>query len=333
MRRILMLVVALALVAAACGSGESGTLTVYSGRSEELIGPVLERFSEETGIPVEVRYESSTNLALLLAEEGDRTPADVFISQSPGAIGFLAEQGLLQPIDPDVLDMVPPEFRSSEGLWVGLSGRARVLVYNKEMVDPADLPQSVFDLTDPDYAGKVAVAPANSSFQDFVTAMRDIYGDDVAEEWLAGMAENQSPTYSKNSAIVEAVARGEVPMGLVNHYYNFRALAEDPSLPSENYYFPAGDVGSLIIVTAAGVTAASENVDGANRLLEFLLSEEAQTYFTTETFEYPLAEGATPWEGLPPLEDIGGLTYDFNRLAGGLERTKELIDESGFESS
>lgn len=335
MKRLTTLAVACSVVTAACGSG-AGTdesVTVYSGRSEELIGPLLEDFTSATGIAVDVRYDSSANLALLIGEEGDRSPADVFISQSPGAIGFLAEGDLLQPIDSDALELVEPRFRNADGLWVGLSGRARVIVYNHDLVSPDELPDSIFDLTDSAYAGRVALAPANGSFQDFITAMRDVDGDEVTLDWLQGMAANESPTYPNNSAIVEAVGRGEVPMGLVNHYYNYRALAEDPSLASENHFLSPGDIGSLIIVTAIGVLASSDNEEGARRLIDFMLSDEAQAFYSNETFEYPLARGSTPWEGLPPLDEIGGATYDFDSLAGGLERTKELIDESGLQSS
>ena len=331
--RAVAILLALSMLAVACGSSEPETLTVYSGRSEELIGPLLESFTEDTGIEVQVRYDSSANLALLIDEEGDRSPADVFISQSPGAVGFLAERGRLQSLDSDALELVDPRFRNAEGLWVGLSGRARVLVYNADLVSEDELPASIFDVTADAYAGRVALAPANGSFQDFVTAMRDIHGDDATAQWLAGMAAAEAPTYSSNSAIVEAVGRGEVPMGLVNHYYNFRAVAEDPSLLSQNHFFAEGDVGSIIIVTAAGVTATSENEDQANEFIEYMLSESAQSFYTDETFEYPLASEAEPWEGLPPLDSIGGATYDFDDLGGGLERTKELIDESGFESS
>ena len=333
MNRFAIIALVLAVLSTACGPGSDTTVTVYSGRSEELIGPLLEDFSEATGVDVDVRYDSSTNLALLLDEEGDRTPADVFISQSPGAIGFLAERGLLRAIGSAALELVDAPFRNTDGLWVGLSGRARVLVYNADLVDAADLPSSIFDLTDPSYAGRVALAPANGSFQDFITAMRDVHGDETTLAWLEGMAANGAPTYAKNSAIVDAVARGEVPMGLVNHYYNYRALSEDPSLPSQNHFLAAGDIGSLIIVTAIGVLDASDNVDGATELIEFMLSDAAQTFYTNETFEYPLATGAEAWEGLPSLDEIGGATYDFDSLGGGLERTKELIDESGFQSS
>ena len=306
---------------------------MYSGRTENLIGPILEDFTEATGIEVEVRYGKSADLALLIDEEGDRTPADVFISQSPGAVGFLAGEGHLRPIDPDVLQAVPQEFRNAGGLWVGMSGRVRVIVYNRDLVDAAELPASVFELTDERFRGRVAVAPANSSFQDFVTAMREVHGDEATLEWLRGLEANDARAYAGNTAIVQAVGRGDVPIGLVNHYYNFRAKAEDPGVASENYYFPDRDIGSLLIVTAIGVLSNSDVPELADQLVEFMLGEEAQSFYSEQTFEYPLAAGVAPSSVLPPLSSIGVATYDFDRLGGGLERTKELIDESGLETS
>lgn len=329
MKRLVALLAA-SVLAAAC-SGGAETITVYSGRTENLVGPLLERFTAETGIDVEVRYGQSADLALLIDQEGDRSPADVFISQSPGATGFLAERGRLRPLGAEVLDLVPAPYRSRGGLWVGLSGRIRTLVYNTERVDPADLPASVFDLVDERYRGRLAVAPANGSFQDFVTVLRERYGDDVALEWLRGIAANDPQRYPKNTAIVQAVGRGDVDLGLVNHYYALRAKAEDPDLPVENYFFPDGDLGSLLIVTAAGVVSTTEEPDLAERLVRFLLDEEAQTFFAEQTFEYPLAAGVEPPAVLPPLASIEVATYDLDRLGGGLERTKELIDASGLE--
>ena len=208
----------------------------------------------------------------------------------------------------------------------------RVIVYNTELVDPTGLPTSVFDLTDERFRGDVAVAPANGSFQDFVTAMRDIHGDDATLEWLTGLENNDARTYGNNTAIVQAVGRGEAPLGLVNHYYNERALAEDPGLPSANYFFPGGDVGSLVIVTAMGLLDSSGNAEEANRFVEFMLGESAQTFYAEETLEYPIAAGVQPAGGLPALETLNVATYDFDQLGGGLTRTKELIDASGLEA-
>ena len=329
LKRLLFAVpVLLALVGGltACSSDDE-RLTIYSGRNSELLGPLLEQFSEETGIAIDVRYGQSADLALLIGEEGDRSPADVFISQSPGAEGYLDEQGLLSELPASVLDLVPEASRAADGSWVGLSARFRTLVYDSDTVDEADLPESVLDLVDPQYEGEVAVAPENGSFQDFVTSMRTEIGDDETEAWLTGMAENNSPVYADNLSIVDAVARGVVPFGLVNHYYNYRILEEDPDAPSRNHFFAADDLGSLRLVTGASILESADLPEEGAELIEFLLGEEAQTFFTDETFEYPLVEGIEPTEVLPdppPVRDV-----DINELSGGLERTQELIEESG----
>lgn len=327
---VLAVLGAIALVAPACSTGGE-RLTIYSGRTAALISPLLEQFSEETGVKIDVRYGDSADLALLIDEEGDRSEVDVFISQSPGAVGFLDEQGALRDLDPDLLDLVDDDFRAGDGQWVGLSGRVRVLVWNTELVEESELPQSVLDLTDEEFAGRVGVAPNNGSFQDFVTAMRIELGEDVAAEWLQGMADNGSPTYSNNVAIVEAVTRGEVPMGLVNHYYLERALAEDPDLPGANHFFAEGDMGSLLITTATAIMAGTDQTEDARKLVEFLLSEEAQRYFSEETFEYPLASGVEPAETVPPLDEINKTTIDLDGLGGGLARTAALIQDSGLD--
>lgn len=326
---LVLTICGLAGLLTSCSSGQS--VTIYSGRSEDLVMPILESFAEETGISVDVRWGDSSELALQIAEEGDSTPADVFLSQSPGALGLLDEKGLLAELPAETLDLVEEQNRASDGNWVGVSGRKRVLVYNSDLVDEADLPESVLDLTDPAYRGMVAVAPENASFQDFVTGMRAVLGDDETLAWLEGMAANDVQTEANNNAIVEAVSRGEIPMGLVNHYYNYRFLEEDPSLPSVNYDFAPDDVGSMVIVTGAAIIEGHDTPE-AQQLVEFLLGEEAQEFFTDETFEYPLAIGSEPADILPPLDE--GLTLDtidFDELGGDLETTVALIEQSGID--
>jgi iron(III) transport system substrate-binding protein len=331
--RVLVAAIGVAVLGAStlagCGGDDEGRLVVYSGRTSNLVNPLLEQFSEETGTPIDVRYDDSANLALLIGEEGDRTPADVFISQSPGAVGFLDEAGQLTELPEDVIEMVPEGDAAADGGWVGLSGRVRTLVYNTDLVDPADLPDSVLDLTAPEYAGQVALAPTNGSFQDFVTVLRTELGEEEATAWLEGMAAGDAPTFNNNTAIVEAVGRGEVPMGLVNHYYAFVAREEDPDLPVENHFFAEGDYGSTLLVTAASVLAQSDQGEDAEALVEFLLSAEAQGYFAEETFEYPLASGAEPDPALPPLDEVAPTRVDLGELGGGLAATTELIDASG----
>jgi iron(III) transport system substrate-binding protein len=327
---VVLLLVAAVGLAACSGAAGSERLTIYSGRGESLVKPVLEAFNEETGIAIDVRYGDSADLALLIDEEGDASPADVFYSQTPGATGFLAANDRLAPLPDAVLSQVDEQFRGDDDRWVGVTGRQRVLVYNAEDVDESELPTSVLDVNDPPYAGRVAVAPSNGSFQDFVTALRQTEGDDAARAWLEGLASNDAPTYANNNAIVEAVGRGEVPMGLVNHYYNYRFLEEDPDLPSRNHVFGGRDIGALLIDSTVSITAASDHPD-AQRLVEFLLSEEAQRFFADETKEYPLAAGVDPADDVPPLDLSTVPAVDVNDLGDGLTGTLELIRDSGLD--
>lgn len=339
--RLFAVLAAFAILATACGDDDSdaaaegdGTaesITVYSGRSEDLIQPLLDEFTAETGIEVEARYGDSAELALLIQTEGDSSPADVFISQSPGALGLLAGEDRLATLPSSLTDLVADGFAGSADEWVGITGRVRVVVYNADLVDPADLPSSVLDLTDEAYAGRVAVAPANGSFQDFVTAMRNELGDDATLEWLEGMAANGAPNYPKNSAIVEAVGRGEVEMGLVNHYYNLRALEADPSVASVNHFLPADDLGALVIVTGGSVLASSDAPATGEQLLTWMLSESTQATFAVETQEYPLLTGVAAPDGVPSLDGLAVDTIDYDLLGDGLTGTIELIRESGIE--
>lgn len=329
LRASIALVVGAAGVAA-CGGGDD-ELTIYSGRELALIEPILEQFADDTGIDIAVRDGTTSDLALQIDNEGDRTPADVFLSQSPGAVAYLDERGHLARLPDDVLDAVPDEDRAADGAWVGVTGRVRTLVYNTDLVDEADLPASVLDLADPRYAGRLGVAPGNASFQDFVTGLRSELGEDAAAEWLAGIAGNDPQTYPNNVSILDAVNRGEVEMGLINHYYWFEAAEDDPDQPSALHFFDEGDLGSMLLVTAASVLEASDQKEDAQRLVEYLLSADAQRYFATETLEYPLAAGVEPVEGLFPLSEIVSARVDLQEL-GSLERTLELIDESGLGS-
>lgn len=332
--------VVLTMALAACGSpgdattqdGDGEALTIYSGRGEDLVAPLFEQFTADTGIAVEVKYADSAELALLISEEGERSPADLFFAQSPGSVGFLAEQGALTPLADDVTGLVDEQYRAQDGTWVGITARQRVLVYNADEVDEADLPSSVKDLTDPQYSGQVGVAPENGSFQDFVTAFRALEGDDAARAWLEGMAANDAPNYPKNSAIVEAVGRGEITMGLVNHYYNAQALAEDPSLPSRNYVFPGGDLGALLLLTTVSTLASTDQPEQAQSFIQYLLSEKGQQYFVGQEFEYPLTAGVEPPEGLPALDSLQFPEYDFDDYGRGLQETVDMIADSGIQT-
>lgn len=306
----------------------SGTITVYSGRSESIIAPILEQFSAATGVEVEVRYGGTAEMAATLLEEGDASPADVFIAQDSGGLGAVEVAGLFAPVPESVTALVDGRWISSLGGWVALSGRARVLVHSTALA-AEDLPASVYDLTDPSWEGRVGWAPSNGSFQAFVTAMRVQDGEERTREWLEAMIANGTVSYSNNRAQVEAVDAGEIDLGLVNHYYLHPYLAErGESFGARNYHFPAGDIGSLLSVAGGGVLKTSSNPAAAEALLAFLLSAEGQQYFTDQTYEYPVVDGIAIAESVTPLDQIEPPAVDINDLTE-LEATLDLLREVG----
>ena len=333
---------ALALAVSACGggddggaeAGDAGELTVYSGREEELVAPLFRRFEKESGIDVRVRYGDSAELAATIAEEGEASPADVFFAQDPGSLGAVAAEGLLAKLPREVLARVPERFRDGDGHWVGTSGRVRVLAYNTEALREAELPASVFALADRRWRKRIGFPPTNASFQAFVGAMRLAEGEERTRDWLEAVARNEPKLYENNIQTVEAVASGEVDVGLVNHYYLYLVKAEQPDARVANHFFARGDPGALVSVAGAGVLAGADRKEAAFRFVAFLLSDEGQRFYAAEAeeAEYPLVEGIEPREGLPPLERLQGPRIKLDALGPELERTLELLSEVGFTS-
>ena len=326
---LLAVVLSATLALSACGSGDDDSITVYSGRSESLVQPLLTQFEEETGIEALVRYASTSGTVALLLEEGDNSPADVVLLQDAGALGALEKEGMLRSLPSELLDRVDPRFRSRSGSWVGVSGRARTVVYNVEAVDPErDLPSSILDFTDPKWSGRIGWAPANGSFQAFVTALRVTMGDDAAVAWLEGIDANEPTSFPNNTSIVEAVGRGAVEVGFVNHYYLHRFLAEQgEGFGARNYYLK-GDVGALVNVAGAGIIETTEARDSAEQFIEFLLGTDAQRYFADETHEYPLAAGVESSAGVPSIAELDPPDVDLSNL-DDLRGTLDLMRSVG----
>lgn len=303
---------------------DKSSIVVYAGRSEALIQPIVDQFTSDTGIAVEVRYAGSAELAAQLLEEGQNSPADIFFAQDAGALGAVAKAGLLTKLPDEILGLVSPQYSAADGSWVGVSGRVRVLVYNPDNV--ANVPSSVFELAEPEWQGRIGIAPTNASFQAFVTAMRVIHGEDKTLEWLRAMKTN-GVIYEKNSAILEAVENKSVDAGLINHYYWFAMGREIgfENLTSRLGQFQARDVGNLI--NAAGVGIVSDS-NAARSFVEYLLSRTGQQYFVDETSEYPLISGIEAGVDLTPLDQIPAPDIDLSDL-NSLEETLKLIREAG----
>lgn len=326
MKRIVTLAVVTALLAVACSSGSSsGSIVVYSGRSEELVQPLIDMFEEQSGIVVDVRYADSTDLAATLLQEGESTDADVFYAQDPASLGAVAS--MMDQIDQAVLDRVDARFSDQDGKWVGTSGRVRVFIYNTG-TDIA-LPETIDDVVDPAWSGQLGIAPTNGSFLAFVSAMILERGETRTLQWLEALAANEPQEFPGNSPIVSATDNGEIEAGLVNHYYLFQLKAEGAGENAENWFIPAGDVGSLVMPAGAGIISGTDNQDGASQFIEFLLSTDAQEYFATETFEYPLIDDVAPAPGLPALSEINAPDLDLSQLADLLDDATRLVSEAG----
>ena len=337
-RPVTLAVAALAVAAlslAACGSDDKPgdkKLTVYSGRSEDLVKPILDEFQKASGIKVEVRYADSAAMAAQLLEEGGKTPADVFLSQDAGALGAVAKKGLFATLPAEVLAKVPAGFHARNGQWVGVTGRSRVLVYNAKQVPADQLPKSVFELTGPQWKGKVGIAPTNASFQAFVTALRIQHGEAKAKQFLTDLKANGAQIRPNNVVIVAEVNDGALAAGLVNHYYVFGKAKElgvgVDKLDAQLYFFPDGDTGALVNVSGVGVLTKAGTDPDARALVDFLLGTRAQTYFAQETYEYPIVDGVSTVAGLPALSTLEAPTIDLNDL-DTLQETIQMIKDVG----
>lgn len=308
-------------------------LTLYSGRNENLVQGVIDAFEAETGVTVKVRYGSSAEVGAALLEEGERTPAEVFFSQEVGAVGVLAKNDLLSPLPDAVVQRADERFRPpADNLWVGVTGRSRVIVYNPDLVPTP--PQGVLELTDPAWQGQVAIVPGNAGFQAFITGFRVTQGDDAARQWLADMQANGVRTdIESNGDVLEAVNNGELPMGLINHYY-WGALAAE--VGAENMtaqlVFPKGDdPGGLFNATAVAITKGGAENPAALAFVEYLLSDAGQQYFVDETYEYPVVAGIADPDGYPAKSELEGPAIDLTDL-DSLEATQALLTELGLLS-
>lgn len=333
---VLALVAVVGALALAAGASTAPTqttsLTVYSGREERLVEPIMDRFTKETGIRLDVRYASSTSLATALVEEGRSSPADVYWSQEPGTLGLVGARGLLARLPQTTVGKVPSRFATPSRRWVGTSGRSRVLVYNTNELQPSELPASVWGLTNARWKGRIGIAPTNASFQAFLGATIHLYGESRVRAWLEGLQENDVRFYPNNTTVVQAVARGDVEVGLVNHYYLYNLLADTPNLPVRNHWFRDGDPGNLVLAAGVGIVASTDKAAAATRFVNFLLSKTGQRMIARGpgAAEYPLVKGVPRRPGLPPLASIKGPKYNLGRLAADIAPAVRLLLEEGY---
>ncbi|MET0897754.1 MAG: iron ABC transporter substrate-binding protein [Mycobacterium sp.] len=303
-------------------------VVVYSGRSEELVAPLLEQFTADTGVEVEVRYAGSGELAAQLLTEGDQSPADVFLSQDAGALGAVSKAGLFAPIAAETLAAVPAEYSAGDGTWVGVSGRARVVIYNPDLAPTP--PNAIDGLLAPEWKGKIGFAPSNASWQAFVTGLRVVRGDQAAEEWLRAFKAQEPQPFESNGAVRDAVDSGQVALGVVNHYYLYELMDSKgaENVVARNQFMAPGDPGGLVNVAGVGVLNSAPDPETAQEFAAYLVGESAQKYFATETAEYPLIAGIAPSGDMPALADLQPPAVDLSQL-DDIETTQQMLTDTG----
>ena len=326
------LVLATALLLSGCSSSteqESSQteLTIYSGRSQEFIAPFLAEWEKKSGIALKIRYADSAELAAQIREEGSNSPADIFLAQDAGSLGAVSLAGLFTTLGDEVGAEIQPQYIAADRSWIGVTGRARVFAYNPRLL--TDLPQSITDLANPVYKSKLGIAPTNSSFQAFVTALINAKGEDFTQKWLESLVKNDVQIFAKNSAIVEAIDSGKISIGLVNHYYTWEvSQGLGRKISAENGFFTSGDLGNMVNVSGAGILKSSKKYAAAEDLINYLTSQVVQSKFVAETHEYSLIADQISPAGLPSLSQIGAPSVDLESLAE-IQKTQELLIKVG----
>ncbi len=311
-----------------CGS-DTEKLTVYSAQHESLVRAMLEDFTEETGIELEFRDANDSELANQIVQEGDASPADVFLTENSPSIDVVDKAGLLAPLEESTLEQVGEQYRPDSGNWVGFAARSTVLAYNPADIAEAELPASILDLAAPEWQGRVGIAAGGADFQAIVSAVLAIEGEDATREWLTGLERN-AEVYASNTAVMKAVDESEIDVGVMYHYYWYRDQAEGGLVgdDAELHYFRNQDPGAFLSVSGAGVLASSDRKDDAQRLVEFLTSAAAQERLAgSSALEYAVGNGIASAEALPPLESLQAPDVDPGSLDAQL--VTELMQDVG----
>lgn len=335
-------VAALALTACSSGAQDSDTtqaptapaasdeaLTVYNAQHESLTQAWADAFTQETGIKVTLRHGSDYEFSNQIIAEGDASPADVFLTENSPAMTQVENADLFQELDPQIIDQVPAEFRPSTNMWTGIAARSTVFVYNEDAIDKADLPQSIMDLQNPEWAGRWAASPTGVDFQAIVSAMLELEGEDATAAWLASMKEN-AEAYKGNSAVMKAVNDGQIDGGVIYHYYYYgdQAKTGENSSNVALHFFKNQDAGAFVSVSGGGVLASSDQADQAQQFLTFITGKQGQDVLRTgDSFEYAIASGVAPHEDLVPLTELEAPDVDAAKLNS--EKVTELMIDAG----
>ena len=326
----LLTAVLLAPALVACGGGDEPDLVIYNAQHEELIDVVAKKFEKKTGLDVELRNGSDLELANQIVAEGKASPADVFLTENSPAMSLVQSKGLLTKLDGPTLLHVPANYRADDGTWTGFAARSTVLVYNTDLVKPADLPTSLLDLAKPEWKGKVSFSPTGADFQAIVSAVLSLEGEEKTKEWLAGLKRN-GEVYDGNNVVLQSVNKGDVATGIIYHYYWYRDQEEsgENSDSSQLHFFGNQDPGAFVSLSGAGVLKGGDHQDNAQRFVKYLTSAEGQQVIADSyALEYTLNPEVELGRGVKGLDDLDPPSLDVSDLNG--PEVVKLMEEAGF---
>ena len=298
------------------GGKPSGAITVYNAQHEELTQAWADEFTKQTGVTVTLRNGDDSELGNQLVQEGSASPADVFLTENSPAMSLVDSAGLFAPVDAATLAQVPEAYRPSTGHWTGIAARSTVFVYNPSMLSESQLPASLLDLADAKWKGRWAASPSGADFQSIVSALLALKGEKATTAWLASMKQNTT-TYKGNSTVMKAVNAGEIPAGVVYHYYWFadKAGTGENSKNTKLYYFKNSDPGAFVSTSGGGVLKTAKNPVAAQAFLKFITGKSGQAILQTgSSFEYPVASEVAANKALVPLVDLKAPVLDPSKL-------------------
>ena len=306
-------------------------LIIYGAQHPQVEAMLAKAFTAKTGIPVKIHDGEGPDIAAQIISEGAASPADVFYTENAPELNLLAEQGLLAPVAPATLAQIPARYNDTKGNWVGVTARENVLDYNPSKISEAQLPASLIALADPQWQGKIGIAPSDGDFLPLVSAVIKLYGKDKALAWLKGLKAN-AKIYQDDEGVTAAVAHGDVAVGIINNYYYYRLRTQlgMDGIHSTLYHFKGGDVGGLVNVSGAAVLKSSAEPKEAQEFLAFLVSKQAQELLgkSDVAFEYPLRPGVAPNPALKPFAELQPPAIQAADL-GDDQEAGQLLQEAG----
>ncbi len=304
---------------------DSKELVIYSGRKEPLFIPIVTKFQEKTGIKVTLQSGETPALANAILEEKNNPRADIFVAGDAGTLEKLNMENALLPNSSKLINSLDPKFKAGNGSWVSVSARARIIMYNTNLVSQKDLPKSMLDLTDPKWKGQIGIQlSSNESFIAQITAMRKVMGDAATEKYLQDLKANNPLSLKSSTDIRNAVGNGELKLGMTNHYYYF--LEKHEGYPVGIIYPDQDSMGTTI--SGAGILKGAKNVKNAKLFIDFLLDKDTQKMFAELNYEMPVMEGVAVKEARP-MSEIKSIDIKLEELGKELENTINLMEKVG----